>query len=145
MRFAWSDAPAALDGDASPIFQTMSSEPSAGTGATGDPRGRRSDREQACLRRYWRTNLLVVATLLSIWAFVGLGCGVLLADRLNEFRLPGTGYPLGFWFAQQGGIATFVLLVLAYCLIMNRVDRRHHDELASLRAEDETAAAEPGA
>lgn len=89
--------------------------------------------ELACLRRYWRTNLLVMAVLLVIWALVGLGCGVLWADRLNEFRLPGTGYPLGFWFAQQGSIAAFVLLVLAYCLIMNRVDRRHHAELERLR------------
>lgn len=89
--------------------------------------------EQACLRRYWRTNLLVMSVLLVLWAIVGLGCGVLWADRLNEFRLPGTGYPLGFWFAQQGSIAAFVLLVLVYCLVMNRVDRRHHAELASLR------------
>jgi putative solute:sodium symporter small subunit len=104
---------------------------------SSDPRITATDRheaERACLRRYWRTNLAVVSVLLAIWAFVGLGCGVLLADRLNEFRLPGTGYPLGFWFAQQGSIATFVLIVLAYCLIMNRVDRRHHDELARLRA-----------
>lgn len=100
-----------------------------------------SDAERRCLRRYWRTNLVVMAVLLVVWAIVGLGCGVLWADRLNEFRLPGTGYPLGFWFAQQGSIAAFVLLVLAYCLIMNRVDRRHHAELERLRrAASETPA-----
>jgi putative solute:sodium symporter small subunit len=92
-----------------------------------------SPSEQACRRRYWRINLLVMVVLLLIWAAVGLGCGVLWADSLNEFRLPGTGYPLGFWFAQQGSIAAFVLLVLAYCVIMNRVDRRHRQELARLR------------
>ncbi len=101
----------------------------------------RADAERRCLRRYWRTNLVVMAVLLVVWAIVGLGCGVLWADRLNEFRLPGTGYPLGFWFAQQGSIAAFVLLVLAYCLIMNRVDRRHHAELERLRrAASETLA-----
>ena len=91
------------------------------------------DAEQTCLRRYWRTNLLVMAVLLVLWAVVGLGCGVLWADQLNEFRFPGTGYPLGFWFAQQGSIASFVVLVLAYCVVMNRVDRRHHEELSRIR------------
>jgi putative solute:sodium symporter small subunit len=92
--------------------------------------------EHACLRRYWRTNLALMAVLLAIWAVVGLGCGVLWADALNAYRLPGTGYPLGFWFAQQGSIGAFVVIVLAYCVIMNRVDRRHHEELRRAREGD---------
>jgi len=56
--------------------------------------------------RYWRKNMLIMFLLLVIWAVVGLGCGVLLADRLNQFALG--GFPLGFWFAQQGSIIVFI-------------------------------------
>jgi len=73
-----------------------------------------------------------MSVLLAIWAFVGLGCGVLFADTLNQFTLPGTGYPLGFWFAQQGSIVTFVVLILIYALAMNRLDRIHHEEREAL-------------
>ena len=61
--------------------------------------------------------------LLSIWAFAGLGCGIVFADRLNSFRLG--GYPLGFWFAQQGSILVFVFITFVYCLLMNRLDARY--------------------
>ena len=87
----------------------------------------------AALKRYWRTNVLYMVVLLLIWAVVGLGCGVLFADWLNQFRLPGTAVPLGFWFAQQGSIIVFVLLILVYCLLMNRLDRKHHARLQRLR------------
>ena len=76
-------------------------------------------------RRYWRRNLLYLAVLLSIWALVSFGFGVVWADRLNGMRLPGTGFPLGFWFAQQGAIYTFLLLIVAYVALMNGLDRRH--------------------
>jgi putative solute:sodium symporter small subunit len=81
--------------------------------------------------RYWRSNVRLMAALLVIWAVVGLGCGVLFADTLNAFRLG--GFPLGFWFAQQGSIIVFVLLILAYGLMMNRLDARHHRELERIR------------
>lgn len=81
------------------------------------------------LVRYWRSNLIVLAILLSIWAVAGLGCGVIWADTLNQYKLPGTAYPLGFWFAQQGSIIVFVLVIFVYCLLMNRLDARHHEEL----------------
>jgi putative solute:sodium symporter small subunit len=83
---------------------------------------------------YWRKNLLVMALLLSLWAGVSLGCGILFADTLNAYELPGTGYPLGFWFAQQGSIVVFVLLILAYCLFMNRLDARHHQQWQARQA-----------
>ena len=86
----------------------------------------------ASIDRYWRANLRIMAALLVVWAAVGLGCGVLLADTLNRFRLG--GFPLGFWFAQQGSIVTFVLLILIYALTLNRLDARHHRELEELRA-----------
>jgi putative solute:sodium symporter small subunit len=92
-------------------------------------------RVQAALRRYWRSNLKIVAALLVVWAAVSFVCGILIADWLNQFRLPFTGFPLGFWFAQQGSIATFVACILVYCLAMNRLDRRHHDELQALGVE----------
>jgi putative solute:sodium symporter small subunit len=85
----------------------------------------------SAIDRYWRSNVRLMAVLLVIWAAAGLGCGVLFADVLNGFRLG--GFPLGFWFAQQGSIIVFVLLILAYGLIMNRLDARHHRELERIR------------
>ena len=79
--------------------------------------------------RYWRANLRIMTILLSIWLIAGLGCGVLLADVLNQVWIG--GYPLGFWFAQQGSIIVFVLLILIYCIALNRLDRRHHQILES--------------
>ena len=88
---------------------------------------------QALLDRYWRTNRLVMLGLLLVWAAAGLGAGVLAADVLNGVMLPGTGYPLGFWFAQQGSILVFVLLILVYCLAMNRLDAKHRADLERAR------------
>ncbi len=85
-----------------------------------------------CIDRYWRKNMLIMVLLLIIWAVVGLGCGVLLADRLNHFSLG--GFPLGFWFAQQGSIIVFILLILAYSILLNRLDARHAQELQRYRA-----------
>jgi len=73
---------------------------------------------------HFRANLKLIAVLLSIWAFVAFGLGILLAPWLNQWRLPGTTFPLGFWFAQQGSIYIFVLLILVYVRAMRRIDRR---------------------
>jgi putative solute:sodium symporter small subunit len=80
--------------------------------------------------RHWRRNLCLSLSLLSIWAIVGLGCGVLFADSLNAHMF--MGFPLGFWFAQQGSIITFVLLILVYAISMARLDRRLATELRDL-------------
>ena len=56
-------------------------------------------------------------------------------DRLNRFTLPVTGMPLGFWFAQQGSIIVFVLLILIYCLLLNRLDAQHHKELEKIKGD----------
>lgn len=74
-------------------------------------------------RLYWRKNLVCLGVLLVIWFVVSFGCGIILADWLDNFRIPGTGYKLGFWFAQQGSIYVFVVLILVYVLYMNRLDR----------------------
>lgn len=73
--------------------------------------------------RYWRRNLKLVAALLAIWFAVSFGAGILLAPWLNALRIPGTGFPLGFWFAQQGSIYVFVILIFVYARRMNRLDR----------------------
>ena len=75
-------------------------------------------------RAYFHANLRLIGGLLAIWAAVSFGCGILLAPSLNAFRLPFTEYPLGFWFAQQGSIYVFVLLIVVYVVAMNRMDRR---------------------
>lgn len=74
---------------------------------------------------YWRRNVRLVAVLLAIWFAVSFGFGILLADVLDRFRIPGTGFPLGFWFAQQGAIVAFVVLIFAYVRRMNRLDREY--------------------
>jgi putative solute:sodium symporter small subunit len=93
-------------------------------------------RIRAAIDSYWRQNLQIMAVLLSIWAVAGLGCGVLFADTLNEFSIG--GIPLGFWFAQQGSIIIFVLIILAYCVLLNRLDRRHHHDVALIQQESTT-------
>lgn len=76
-------------------------------------------------REYWRKNVTYLGVLLSIWFVVSFGCGILFVEPLNAFRLPGTGFPLGFWFAQQGSIVTFVVLIFMYVWLMNRLDRKY--------------------
>ena len=73
-------------------------------------------------RAYWRANLRLLLGLLLVWFLVSFGFGILLVDVLNQFRIPGTGFPLGFWFAQQGSIYVFVALIFVYVWRMNRLD-----------------------
>lgn len=72
---------------------------------------------------YWRANLRLVAGCLLVWFAVSYGFGILLVDELNRIRLG--GFKLGFWFAQQGSIYVFVLLIFFYAWRMNRLDRKH--------------------
>ncbi len=71
---------------------------------------------------YWRANLRLMAFCLTIWFLVSFVCGILLVDVLNQYRLG--GYKLGFWFAQQGSIYTFVVLIFFYAWRMNAIDRK---------------------
>lgn len=91
--------------------------------------GGSSARGRDAQTRFWSGNLRLTLVLLVIWAAAGLGCGVLFADKLNAYKIG--GYPLGFWFAQQGSIVVFVFLILAFCLIMNARDARHRRDLES--------------
>ena len=72
---------------------------------------------------YWRRNLRYLGVLLGVWFAVSYGAGILFAEPLNRFMIPGTGFPLGFWFAQQGAIYVFVVLIFVYVRLMNRLDR----------------------
>jgi putative solute:sodium symporter small subunit len=71
---------------------------------------------------YWRRNLLYIAVLLAIWAAVSYGAAIVFADALDEVRVG--GFPLGFWFANQGSILTFVVLTFVYVKLMNDLDRK---------------------
>lgn len=72
-------------------------------------------------RDYWRRNLTYVGVLLAVWFTVSYGFGILFVEQLNRIRIG--GFQLGFWFAQQGSIYVFVLLILVYVRLMNRLDR----------------------
>lgn len=71
---------------------------------------------------YWRRNLLYIAVLLAIWAAVSYGASILFADALDAVKIE--GFPLGFWFANQGSILTFVVLIFVYVKLMNDLDRK---------------------
>lgn len=72
-------------------------------------------------KEYWRKNLKLMAALLVVWFVVSYGFGILLVDLLNNISLG--GFKLGFWFAQQGSIFTFLVLIIVYIIGMNRIDR----------------------
>jgi len=71
---------------------------------------------------YWRANIRLVRTLLVIWALVSFGFGILFRPLLSGIPIGGTD--LGFWFAQQGSILTFLVLIFFYAIRMNQLDRQ---------------------
>jgi putative solute:sodium symporter small subunit len=71
-------------------------------------------------REYWRRNLRLMSVLLSIWALVSFGAGILFVEPLNNISF--IGFPLGFWFAQQGSIIVFVILIAVYVWRMDKLD-----------------------
>ena len=77
---------------------------------------------------YWKAVLTLIAQVLAVWFFVSFGCGILFADALNSFSLG--GYPLGFWFAQQGSMYVFVVLIFVYAKLMGNLDEKFdvHEE-----------------
>ncbi|MEL6391332.1 MAG: DUF4212 domain-containing protein [Bacteroidota bacterium] len=80
-----------------------------------------SNQENA--KAYWKENLRYLVILLSIWFTVSYVFGILLVDQLNAFNIGGA--KLGFWFAQQGSIYVFVILIFVYVWLMNRLDRKY--------------------
>ncbi|MEC8824360.1 MAG: DUF4212 domain-containing protein [Verrucomicrobiota bacterium] len=72
---------------------------------------------------YWRANLRIVGILMSIWFTVSYGCSILFVDQLNKIQLG--GFQLGFWFAQQGSIYVFVILIAVYVRMMSKLDKKY--------------------
>ena len=75
-------------------------------------------------KKYWKTNLKYLAILLQIWFIVSFGCGILFVDELNTIRMG--GFKLGFWFAQQGSIYVFTILIFVYIRLMNKLDKKYN-------------------
>ena len=73
---------------------------------------------------YWKSNIKIVSALLSVWFFISFGCGILLVDFLDQFRLG--GFKLGFWIAQQGAIFVFVGLIYTYIYLMDKLDEEYN-------------------
>jgi putative solute:sodium symporter small subunit len=71
--------------------------------------------------QYWKRNIRLVLILMAIWATVSFGFGIVLAEPLNAIKIG--GFKLGFWFAQQGSIYVFVLIIFYYVWKMNQLDK----------------------
>ena len=87
-----------------------------------------SFKSESDAKAYWKENISLVVKLMIVWFVVSFGCGILLVDVLNHIQIG--GYKLGFWFAQQGSIYTFVVLIFVYTKKMAALDRKYnvHDE-----------------
>ena len=72
---------------------------------------------------YWKENIKYVLILLLIWFLVSFGAGVILKDALNTIKIG--GFKLGFWFAQQGSMYVFVVLIFVYIYLMNKLDKKY--------------------
>ncbi len=81
-----------------------------------------SEGNSSSAAKYWRANLIVISILLSIWFVVAYGCSIFFVEQLNQFKL--FNLPLGFWFANQGSIYVFVILIFSYAIIMDRIDKK---------------------
>ena len=77
-------------------------------------------------QQYWKANLKIVFSLLVIWFVASFGFGIIFSDTLDQIRLG--GFKLGFWFAQQGSIYIFVILIFIYVYLMNKLDKKHNLE-----------------
>ncbi len=75
------------------------------------------------LQAYWKENLGIIAVLLSIWFIVSYVCGILIVNQLDAYSIG--GFPLGFWFANQGSLVTFVVLIWVYVWLMDRLDIKY--------------------
>jgi putative solute:sodium symporter small subunit len=74
-------------------------------------------------RAYWKKNLQYLGTLLAVWFIVSYGCAILFVNHLDKIKIG--GFRLGFWFAQQGSIYVFVVLIFIYVYLMNRLDKQY--------------------
>ena len=84
-------------------------------------------------QEYWKKNLQYLGILLAIWFIVSYGFGILIVDELDRFRFG--GFKLGFWFAQQGAIYVFVVLIFVYVFLMNRLDKKYDFDEKEIKQE----------
>lgn len=82
--------------------------------------------DKDALKAYWKENVRYLIILLLIWFLVSYVCGILFVDQLNQIRIG--GFKLGFWFAQQGSIYAFVILIFVYVRLMNKLDKKYNVE-----------------
>lgn len=75
-------------------------------------------------KAYWKENLALMVKLLAVWFIVSFGFGIILVDVLNHITF--FGFKLGFWFAQQGAIYTFIVLIFIYIAKMNTLDKKYN-------------------
>ncbi len=78
------------------------------------------------MNNYWKENLRIIFILLSIWFLVSFGFGIIFSDWLDQFKIG--GFKIGFWFAQQGSIFFFVVLIFIYVYLMNKLDKKYEDK-----------------
>ena len=77
---------------------------------------------------YWKSNIRILISLLAIWFIASFGFGIIWSDALDNIQV--VGFKLGFWFAQQGSIYIFVLLIFIYITLMNRLDKKYQEEVS---------------
>ena len=75
---------------------------------------------------YWKSNLKVVFSLLSLWFIASYGFGIIFSDFLDQIKIG--GIKLGFWFAQQGSIFVFVILIFVYVWLMKKLDKKYTEK-----------------
>tara|TARA_B110001452_G_scaffold132333_1_gene109980 strand:- start:525 stop:800 length:276 start_codon:yes stop_codon:yes gene_type:complete len=78
---------------------------------------------------YWKSNIRILVALLAVWFVASFGFGILWSDTLDDIKIG--GFKLGFWFAQQGSIYIFVLLIFIYVLLMNRLDKKYRKDTSA--------------
>lgn len=93
---------------------TDKSQPSA------DPPGNETSANE---KNYWSENIRLLWILMTIWFVVSFGAGILFRDFLDQFAIG--GYPLGFWFAQQGSIYVFIVLIIFYSIRIRQIERKY--------------------
>lgn len=84
--------------------------------------------KESAANKYWKSNIRILIILLGIWFISSFGFGILFSDVLDNFQIG--GFKIGFWFAQQGSIYIFVLLIFIYVFLINRLDKKYKKEIS---------------
>ena len=84
--------------------------------------------EKLALKAYWKANIKILISQLLVWFLASFGFGILWSDELDQIQIG--GFKLGFWFAQQGSIYIFVLLIFIYVHLMNKLDQKYKKQIS---------------